>query len=62
MCGRVIQASSPHQLGLKIVGGLEGREHRFGNHPPRYNGAPSQELLVIGRRPETGENNLDLLH
>ena len=61
MCGRIAQYSPPDQLGLKIVNGVEGREHRFGNYPPRYNGSPSQELLVIRRHPETGENTLDLL-
>jgi putative SOS response-associated peptidase YedK len=59
MCGRIFQVSPPDQLGLGIVSGVEGREHRFGNLPPRYNGAPSQELLVIRRHPETGENTLD---
>lgn len=29
--------------------------------PPRYNGAPSQDLWVIRRNPQTGEPSLDLL-
>jgi putative SOS response-associated peptidase YedK len=29
--------------------------------PPRYNAAPSQELWVIRRNPETGEASMDLL-
>ena len=62
MCGRIFQVSPPDQLGLGIVSGVEGREHRFGNLPPRYNGAPSQELLVIRRHSETDEFFLDLLH
>jgi hypothetical protein len=33
MCGRIAQYSPPDQLGLKIVNGVEGREHRFGNYP-----------------------------
>ena len=66
MCGRVIQASPPDLLGLKIVAALDGRDNRiptdrFGNMPARYNGAPSQELWVIRRRPDTGERSLDLL-
>ena len=49
MCGRVIQASPPDQLGLKIIDALDPRDNRvtgdpFGNVPPRYNGAPSQQL------------------
>jgi putative SOS response-associated peptidase YedK len=66
MCGRVIQASPPDLLGLTIVAALDGRDNRiptdhFGNMPARYNGAPSQELWVIRRRPDTGERSLDLL-
>src|SRR5919112_3817294 len=61
MCGRITQYSSPEKLGLQIVNGLEDREPRFGNSPPRYNGSPSQELLVIRRDAETRENALDLL-
>src|SRR5215207_6808302 len=66
MCGRVIQASPPNQLGLKIVDGLDGRDNRIktdlhGNVPPRYNGAPSQDLWIIRRNPATGERSMDLL-
>jgi putative SOS response-associated peptidase YedK len=45
MCGRVIQSSGP--LGLALVNGLEVSDSRLRNIPPRYNAAPSQELLVI---------------
>jgi putative SOS response-associated peptidase YedK len=68
MCGRVIQASPPGVLRLKILDGLGDRgrdcrikEEPYGNVPPRYNGAPSQELWVIRRHPETGEHTMDLL-
>lgn len=65
MCGRVIQHSLPGQLGLRIVEGFDDRDNRapqiHGNVPPRYNGAPSQELWVIRRNPATGERSLDLL-
>ena len=62
MCGRVIQKSSPDRLSLRIVEGLEaGSDSRFGNVPPRYNGAPGQDLWVIRRNPDTGERSLDLL-
>src|SRR5262245_2800142 len=45
MCGRVIQKSGP--LRLAIVEGLDVSDSRLGNVPPRYNAAPSQELLVV---------------
>ena len=66
MCGRVIQASPPDELGLRIVesrGDRDDREptDRFANTPPRFNGAPSQDLWVIRRNPATGERALDLL-
>ena len=59
MCGRVIQASGP--LSLAIVDGLDVRDSRLTNVPHRYNGAPSQELLVIRQNPKTGERSLDFL-
>jgi hypothetical protein len=34
-------------------------EHRFRNYPPRWNGASSQELLVIRRNYQTGEPSLE---
>jgi putative SOS response-associated peptidase YedK len=61
MCGRVIQRSRPHQLGLNIVDGMDDRDNRWSNTPPRYNGAPSQEFWVLRRNPATGERSLDLL-
>src|ERR671920_682711 len=61
MCGRVIQKSRPGDLSLAIVDGLEDRDNRWSNLPPRYNGAPSQDLWVIRRNPATGERSLDLL-
>ena len=59
MCGRVIQSSSP--LRLAIVDGLEISDSELGNIRPRYNGAPSQELLVIRENHNTGERSLDLI-
>ena len=64
MCGRVFQTSRPELLALRIVEGLDprdNRDRRFDNVPPRFNGAPSQELWVIRRNPATGERSLDLL-
>ena len=53
MCGRVIQASAP--LRYAIVDGLDVRDSRLSNYPRRWNGAPSQEFLVIRQNHETGE-------
>jgi hypothetical protein len=51
MCGRVIQSSGP--LRYAIVDGMNVRESRVHNYPPRWNAAPSQELLVIRRNHKT---------
>ena len=52
MCGRVIQSSGP--LPLAIVDGLSVGSR---NVPPRYNAAPSQELLIIRQNHKTGERS-----
>jgi len=59
MCGRVIQSSAPIKYG--IVDGLNVRDSRLQNYPSRWNGAPSQGLLVIRRNHKTGEVSLDPL-
>jgi len=59
MCGRVVQSYEP--LRLAIVEGLNVRDSRMGKIVPRYNAAPSQELLVIRENHKTGERSLDLL-
>ena len=59
MCGRVIQSSGP--LNLAIVDGMNVRDSRVHNYPPRWNAAPSQDLLVIRRNHRTGEASLDPL-
>jgi putative SOS response-associated peptidase YedK len=59
MCGRIIQSSGP--LRLAIVEGLNVSDGRMGNVPPRYNAAPSQELLVIRDNHKTGKRSLDLI-
>jgi putative SOS response-associated peptidase YedK len=59
MCGRIIQASGP--LRFAIVDGLNIVDSRYANMPPRYNGAASQDMLVIRQNPETGERSLDPL-
>jgi putative SOS response-associated peptidase YedK len=40
---------------LAIVDGMNVRDSRLTNHPPQYNAAPSQDLLVIRRNRNTGE-------
>jgi putative SOS response-associated peptidase YedK len=59
MCGRIIQSSGP--LRYAIVDGLNVRDSRVHNYPPRWNAAPGQELLVIRRNLETDEWSLDPL-
>ncbi len=59
MCGRVIQSSGP--LRYAIVDGLDVRDSRLSNYPRRWNGAPSQDFLVIRQNHKTGERSLDLL-
>jgi putative SOS response-associated peptidase YedK len=59
MCGRIIQSTGP--VNLAIVDALDVRDHRLDNFPRRYNGAPSQELLVIRENHKTGERTLEPL-
>jgi putative SOS response-associated peptidase YedK len=59
MCGRVIQSSGP--LRYAILDGINVRDSRVHNYPPRWNGAPSQDLLIIRRNHETGQVSLDPL-
>jgi putative SOS response-associated peptidase YedK len=59
MCGRVIQSSGPLRYGL--VEGMNVRDSRVHNYPPRWNAAPGQDLLVIRRNHKTGEVSLDPL-
>jgi putative SOS response-associated peptidase YedK len=37
------------------------RDSRVSNYPPRWNGAPSQDLLVIRRNHQNGQVSLDPL-
>ena len=60
MCGRIIQSSEP--LRLAIVEGFDVSDSRIANIRPRYNGAPSQELLVIRENHKTGERSLEIPH
>ena len=47
MCGRIIQSSAP--LRYAMIDGMNVRDSRVHNYAPRWNAAPSQELLVIRR-------------
>src|SRR5262249_43553156 len=55
----VIQSSGP--LRYAIVDGMNVRDSRVHNYPPRWNAAPSQELLVLRRNHQTSEVSLDPL-
>ena len=59
MWGRDIQSSGP--LRYAIVDGMRVRDSRVHNYPPRWNAAPSQDLLVIRRNHRNGEVSLDPL-
>jgi putative SOS response-associated peptidase YedK len=54
-----MQSSAP--VRLAIVEGMDARDSRVHNYSPRWNGAPSQDLLVIRRARHTGEVSLDPL-
>lgn len=56
MCGRVIQMSNP-----EAIRNLFGAVAPAPNAPPRYNAAPSQDLMVLRQHPETGQRILQLL-
>ena len=60
MCGRFTQKSPPDQLRLTILMGTPD-DPRVTKAKARFNGAPSQELLVIRRHPKTGETLQDFL-
>jgi putative SOS response-associated peptidase YedK len=59
MCARIIQARGP--VRYAIVDGLDVRYSRLSNYPRRFNGCPSQEMLLIRQNARTGERSLDLL-
>jgi len=59
MCGRFVQASAPRSLAL--VKDVQLPDSRLSNWPPRYNGAPSQDFLLIRQNEKSGTRSLDLL-
>jgi putative SOS response-associated peptidase YedK len=54
----ISDGGSPEFTFITWVPGLSVRDSRVHNSPPRWNGAPSQELLVIRRNHKTGEVTL----
>src|SRR5438309_2041059 len=57
--GVVIQSSG--RLRYALVDGTNVRDSRVHNYPPRWNAAPSQDLLVIRRNHNSGAVSLDPL-
>jgi putative SOS response-associated peptidase YedK len=55
LCGAVAKGIA------SFLDGMNVRDSRVHNYPPRWNGAPSQDLLVIRRNHKTGEVSLDPL-
>jgi putative SOS response-associated peptidase YedK len=56
MCGRFVQKSPASE-----IAGTFGTTGPLPNVQARYNAAPSQDIAVVRRHPETGERTLDLL-
>jgi len=54
-----IQSSGP--LRYALLEGMNVRDSRMHNYPPRWNAAPSQDLLVIRRNHQTAVVSLDPL-
>jgi len=59
MCGRFAQHRGP--LYYMEQFGLDTRDARLPNAPQRFNAAPTQDLLVIRRNPETERPEMGLL-
>lgn len=59
MCGRFVQHRAP--LAYAEHFGLDAAAIQLPNAPPRYNAAPTQDLMVIRRNPATEKLDLSLL-
>lgn len=59
MCGRFVQHRAP--LAYAEHFGLDVASIQLPNAPPRYNAAPTQDLMVIRRNPATEKLDLSLL-
>jgi putative SOS response-associated peptidase YedK len=57
MCGRVVQ-TLPHEAMRRL---FKARQGDLFNAPPRWNGAPTDKLMIVRRDPESGERSLDLV-
>jgi putative SOS response-associated peptidase YedK len=57
MCGRLFQ-KTPAAEAARIF----ATANPVPNIPPRYNAAPTQDVLAVRFNPETGQRSLDLLH
>ena len=57
MCGRLFQ-KTPSAEAARIF----ATKNPVPNVPPRYNGAPTQDILVVRFNPEIRERSLDVLH
>jgi putative SOS response-associated peptidase YedK len=58
---RIIVESDGFRSRARARDGINVRDSSVYNYPPRWNAAPSQDLLVIRRNHETGELSLDPL-
>ncbi|MFG1284252.1 SOS response-associated peptidase [Xanthobacter autotrophicus] len=59
MCGRFVQQIPPARVGEMFD--VDPALAALPNAPPRYNAAPTQDLMVVRRHPETGARHLSLL-
>ncbi|MFG1378309.1 SOS response-associated peptidase [Xanthobacter autotrophicus] len=59
MCGRFVQQMPPARIGE--VFDVDPALAALPNAPPRWNAAPTQDLMVVRRHPQTGARHLSLL-
>lgn len=59
MCGRFAQYRAPVAYAEHF--GVDPASAPLPNAPPRFNAAPTQDLMVVRRHPETGARHLSLL-
>ena len=59
MCGRFVQQMPPIRAAEMF--GVDPVLAALPNAPPHYNAAPTQDLMVVRRHPETGARHLSLL-
>ena len=59
MCGRFVQHQSPRAYAEQF--GVDPQAAPMPNAPPRFNAAPTNDLLVVRRHPEIGTRHLSLL-